>query len=48
MVISLYYYEKLKLKEIAEVLGVSESRVCQIHSASIIKMKTTMKDYVTE
>lgn len=47
-VISLYYYEKLKLKEIAEVLGVSESRVCQIHSASILKMKKSMKDYITE
>lgn len=47
-VISLYYYEKLKLKEIAEVLGVSESRVCQIHSASILKMRKVMKDYITE
>ena len=31
-VVTLYYYEKLKLREIADVLGVSESRVCQIHS----------------
>ena len=46
-VISLYYYEKLKLKEIAEVLSVSESRVCQIHSAAIIKMKQTMNKYIT-
>lgn len=45
-VISLYYYEKLKLKEIAEVLGVSESRVSQIHSAAILKMKNTMKTYI--
>jgi RNA polymerase sigma factor for flagellar operon FliA len=46
-VISLYYYEKLKLKEIAEVLGVSESRVCQIHSTAIVKMRGTMRDYIT-
>ena len=46
-VISLYYYEKLKLKEIADVLGVSESRVCQIHSAAILKMKRSMNDYIT-
>lgn len=46
MVVSLYYYEKLKLKEIAEVLSVSESRVCQIHSGAIIKMKRMMKDYI--
>jgi RNA polymerase sigma factor for flagellar operon FliA len=45
-VISLYYYEKLKLKEIAEVLGVSESRVSQIHSAAILKMKQTMQNYM--
>jgi len=45
-VISLYYYEKLKLKEIAEVLGVSESRVCQIHSAAILKMKSDMQSYI--
>jgi RNA polymerase sigma factor for flagellar operon FliA len=46
-VISLYYYEKLKLKEIATILGVSESRVCQIHSAAIVKMKQSMKEYIT-
>ncbi len=46
-VVSLYYYEKLKLKEIADLIGVSESRVCQIHSAAIIKMKKTMKDYIS-
>lgn len=45
-VVSLYYYEKLKLKEIADILGVSESRVCQIHSTAILKMKRTMKDYI--
>ena len=45
-VVSLYYYERLKLKEIAEVLGVSESRVCQIHSAAIIKMKGIMQEYI--
>ena len=45
-VISLYYHENLKLKEIAGVLGVSESRVCQIHSAAILKMKASMKQYI--
>jgi len=44
-VVSLYYYENLKLKEIAQVLGISESRVCQIHSAAIMKMKRTMHEY---
>jgi RNA polymerase sigma factor for flagellar operon FliA len=45
-VVSLYYYENLKLKEIADVLGVSESRVCQIHSSAILKMRKRMKDYI--
>jgi len=45
-VVSFYYHEGLKLKEIAQVLGVSESRVCQIHSAIILKMKNTMKQYI--
>lgn len=46
LIVSLYYYEKLKLKEIADVLGVTESRVCQIHSTALIKMKKIMSDYV--
>jgi RNA polymerase sigma factor for flagellar operon FliA len=45
LVVTLYYYENLKLKEIAEVLGVTESRVSQIHSASIIKMKHRLSSY---
>lgn len=44
-VISLYYYEELKLKEIAEVLEVTESRVSQIHSVAIIKMKHKLSAY---
>jgi len=45
LVISLYYYENLKLKEIAEVLNITESRVSQIHSAAIIKMKYKLNHY---
>lgn len=45
LVVSLYYYENLKLKEIAEVLSITESRVSQIHSAAIIKMKNRMINY---
>lgn len=45
LVVSLYYYENLKLKEIAEVLSITESRVSQIHSAAIIKMKNKMNNY---
>ena len=38
-VITLYYYEELTLKEISRVLEVSESRVSQLHSKALIKMK---------
>jgi len=39
LVISLYYYEELTLREIGEVLGISESRVSQIHSRIILTLK---------
>ncbi|HWQ78028.1 MAG TPA: FliA/WhiG family RNA polymerase sigma factor [Anaerovoracaceae bacterium] len=45
LVVSLYYYENLKLREIAEVLSITESRVSQIHSAAIIKMKHKLVNY---
>lgn len=46
IVISLYYYEELKLKEIAQVLEVTESRVSQIHSAALMKLKGRIKEYL--
>jgi len=39
LVVTLYYYENLNLKEIGAVLGVSESRVSQIHSSAISKLR---------
>ncbi|KYH29761.1 MULTISPECIES: FliA/WhiG family RNA polymerase sigma factor [Clostridium] len=41
-VLSLYYYEGMTLKEIGKVLGVSESRVCQLHSRAIIHLRKMM------
>ncbi|SFA75007.1 FliA/WhiG family RNA polymerase sigma factor [Clostridium frigidicarnis] len=43
LVVSLYYYEELTLKEIGKILEVSESRVCQIHSRAIINLKKAIK-----
>ncbi len=48
LVMSLYYKEELNLRETGEVLGVSESRVCQIHSQALIRLKTRMSDWTTE
>ena len=44
-VILLYYYEDLTLKEIARVLEVSESRVSQLHTTALMKLKKTMGPY---
>ena len=46
LVISLYYYDELTLKEIGEVMGLTESRICQIHTQAIIKLKGRLKKYV--
>ena len=43
LVISLYYHEEMTLKEIGLTLGVSESRVSQIHSKAILSLKNKMK-----
>lgn len=43
-VLNLYYYEELTLKEIGMVLEVSESRVCQIHSAATKKLRKVLRE----
>ena len=40
MVMGMYYEEDLNLREIGEVLGVSESRVCQLHSQAIVRLRS--------
>ena len=42
-VLSLYYYERLTLKEIGKILNVSESRVCQLHSRALIHLRQELK-----
>ncbi len=42
MVISLYYYDGLTYKEIASILGVSESRISQLHSKAILSLKNLL------
>ena len=44
-VVLLYYYEELTLKEVASVLEVSESRVSQLHSKALEKMKKHLGKY---
>lgn len=42
MVLTLYYYEELTMKEIGQTLGVVESRVSQIHSAAVLRLRSAM------
>jgi RNA polymerase sigma factor for flagellar operon FliA len=44
MVLSLYYEQEMNLKEIGEVLGVSESRVCQIHGQALIRIRAVVEE----
>ncbi len=48
LVLTLYYYEGLTLAEIGSVLGVTESRVCQIHTKAILQLRGRLQDPVVE
>ena len=45
-VIELYYYEDLTLKEISNILEVSESRISQLHTRGLQKLKSKMGNYM--
>ncbi|MDX5300272.1 MAG: sigma-70 family RNA polymerase sigma factor, partial [Gammaproteobacteria bacterium] len=45
IVLALYYQEELNLKEIGAVLGVSESRVSQIHSQAAMRLRARLADW---
>lgn len=46
LVISLYYYEDLNMKEIGTILGITESRVCQIHTKAVQRLRSKLKGMV--
>jgi len=45
LVVTLYYFEELTLKEISKIMGVSESRVSQLHSKAMEKLKLKLEKY---
>jgi len=45
LVMSLYYDEDLNLREIGDVLGVTESRVCQIHAQAVLRLRARLRDW---
>jgi RNA polymerase sigma factor for flagellar operon FliA len=48
LVMALYYDEELNLREIGEILGVSESRVCQIHGQALIRLRARMEEWTRD
>lgn len=46
LVLSLYYDDELNLREIGEVLGVSESRVCQIHGQAVVRIRSRLGEWL--
>ena len=47
LVVTLYYYEELTLREIGEVLGVTESRVSQLHTKAVLRLKARLSGSAT-
>jgi RNA polymerase sigma factor for flagellar operon FliA len=45
LVIALYYYEELTLREISAVLGVTESRVCQLHARALTRLRAGLRPF---
>ncbi len=45
MVVALYYYEDLTMKEIGRIMGYTESRVSQLHSKAVIRLRNALKSY---
>ncbi len=43
LVLSLYYYEELTMKEISRVMEISESRVCQLHAQAVLRLRASMR-----
>jgi len=48
MVVCLYYYDDLTMKEISEVLNLTESRISQIHTSAILRLRGKLKENVEE
>jgi RNA polymerase sigma factor FliA len=48
LVIALYYYENLSLREIGEVMGVTESRVSQLHTKAVLRLKSGLQPEAVE
>lgn len=48
LLLSLYYNDEMNLREIGVILGVSESRVCQIHGQALLRLRTRLEEWRAE
>ena len=46
--LALYYVEELTMKEVGAVIGLGEARICQIHSAALIRLRTRLRELLDE
>jgi len=46
--LALYYVEELTMKEVGAVLGLGEARICQLHSAALIRLRTRLRELLDE
>ena len=42
MIVTLYYYEELTLREIGEILNLTEGRICQIHARAVVRLQQAL------
>jgi len=47
-ILSMIYFENMRLSEIADVFGVTEARVCQIRSQAIANLRKQMQNFIAE
>ena len=45
LLISLYYYEELTMKEIGQIMGYTESRISQLHTQAMVRLRSKLRDY---
>jgi RNA polymerase sigma factor for flagellar operon FliA len=45
LLISLYYYEELTMKEIGEIMGYTESRISQLHTQAVYRLRHKLREY---
>jgi len=45
MLMGMHYEQEMNLREIGEVMGVSESRVCQLHSQAVVRLRTMLREH---